>query len=152
MENIIEIRLGFPDEGIIRSSSYEVIKTGEYHYKLMHNDPLSEELSYGTIIEVEPEFNEEGAYQFKKVAKISDFTLAVYGLPSSLNRSELMIVGNMIVQEGGYWEVIFGGIGYVNLPKNSALDVNDELNKLIKNKKIRLLLEILESIAKQTQQ
>jgi hypothetical protein len=41
----------------------------------------------------------------------------------------------MIMDEGGYWEVIFGGMGYVNLPKTSKLNVIDELNKLIKAKK-----------------
>ena len=55
-----------------------------------------------------------------------------------LRKSVLLIattVGQMIMDEGGYWEVIFGGMGYVNLPKTSKLNVIDELNKLIKAKK-----------------
>ena len=43
----------------------------------------------------------------------------------------------MIVDEEGYWEVIFGGMDYVNLPKGSTLNVLRELNKLIKEKSER---------------
>lgn len=53
----------------------------------------------------------------------------------SLNESELRVVGQMIIDKGGYWEVIFGGMGYVNLPKDSRFNVIDELNKLIKAKR-----------------
>ena len=48
--------------------------------------------------------------------------------------TEMRVIGQMIMDEGGYWEVIFGGMGYVNLPKKSKLNVIDELNKLIKAK------------------
>ena len=47
----------------------------------------------------------------------------------------MRVVGQMVIDEGGYWEVIFGGMGYVNLPKTSKLNVINELNKLIKGKK-----------------
>ncbi len=113
------------------TGTYEVIKVSEYTYKLTNNDPFSEVLTYGTIIEVLPEKKDEDTYVFKGVHTESDYTHEVIGLPSALNETEMRIVGQMIIDEGGYWEVIFGGMGYVNLPKHSKLNVIEELNKLI---------------------
>lgn len=107
--------------------------------KLLPNLAIYKEtLSYGTIIEVEQEViedDEEKVYTLKSILKESDFSINVIGLPSELNETELRVVGKMITDEGGFWEVIFSGMGYVNLPKNSKLDVIEELNKLINSKK-----------------
>lgn len=136
MKKEIEIRIYVPEES--STGSYEVIQLSEFTYKLTNNDPFNENLSYGTIIEVEPQVKEddmEKIYTLKGILKESDFSINVIGLPSELNETELRIVGKMITDEGGFWEVIFGGMGYVNLPKHSKLDVIEELNKLIKIKK-----------------
>lgn len=136
MEKEIEIRIYVPEES--STGSYEVIQLSEFTYKLTNNDPFNENLSYGTIIEVEPQVKEddkEKIYTLKGILKESDFSINVIGLPSELNETELRIVGKMITDEGGFWEVIFGGMGYVNLPKHSKLDVIEELNKLIKIKR-----------------
>lgn len=109
---------------------YEVIKVSEYTCKLTNNDPFSEVLTHGTIIEVLPEKKDEDTYVFKEVHAESDYILEVIGLPSALNETEMRIVGQMIIDESGYWEVIFGGMGYVNLPKHSKLNEIEELNKL----------------------
>jgi len=132
-EKIIDIKMYVPEEA--STGTYEVIKVSEHTYKLTNNDPFSEILTYGTIIEVLPEKKDEDTYIFKGVHTESDFTHEVIGLPSALNETEMRVVGQMIIDEGGYWEVIFGGMGYVNLPKTSKLNVIDELNKLIKAKK-----------------
>lgn len=136
MEKEIDIRMYIPDESA--TGSYAVIQLSEFTYKLTNNDPFNETLSYGTIIEVEPQIKEdddEKVYTLKSVLKESDFSINVIGLPSELNEKELRVVGKMITDEGGFWEVIFGGMGYVNLPKHSRLDVIEELNKLISRKK-----------------
>jgi len=70
----------------------------------------------------------------KKIYAESEYSLEVIALPMSLNETEMRIVGKMIIDEGGYWEVIFGGMAYINLPKDSKLNIIDELNKLIKAK------------------
>jgi hypothetical protein len=135
-EKAVEIRMYVPEEA--STGNYAVIQLSEFTYKLANNDPFSETLSYGTIIEVESKVKEEDdekVYTLKKVLKESDFSINVIFLPSELNETELRIVGKMIIDEGGFWEVNFGGMGYVNLPKQSKLDIIEELNKLIKEKK-----------------
>ncbi len=134
-EEIIEIKMYVPDEA--STANYDVIKVSENRYKLTDNDPFNEILTYGTIIEVLPEKkkgSEEEVFVFKEVYAESEYDLEVISLPMSLNETEMRVVGQMIMDEGGYWEVIFGGMGYVNLPKNSKLNVIEELNTLIKAK------------------
>lgn len=131
----IDIRVYVPEES--STGTYEVIQISEFTFKLTNNDPFNEILTYGTIIEVEQDVKEENGeqiYVFKSVYKESDYSLEVIDLPSQLNETELRVVGKMITGEGGFWEVIFGGMGYVNLPKNSSLNIIEELNKLIQAK------------------
>ncbi len=116
------------------TGTYKVIKVSKNRYKLTNNDPFSETLIYGTIIEVLPEKKDGDTFVFKDVYAKSEFNLEVIGLPISLNETEWRVIGQMIINEGGYWEVIFGGMGYVNLPKTSKLNVNNEFDKLIKAK------------------
>ncbi len=116
------------------TGTYEVVKISEHKYKLFNNDPFNESLTYGTIIEVEKEkIEEDGESKFvlKNIHRKSEFSSECIGLPMTLSESEMRVVGQMIIDEGGYWEVLFGSIGFVNLPKNSKLNVTEELNKLI---------------------
>lgn len=126
------IKMYYPKESC--TGNYDVIRLDSCKFKLACNDPFIEELSYGTIIEVENELYEPEVYKFKRIVEESDYKSESLFLPPELNETELRIVGDIITNEGGYWEVIFGGIGIVNLPKNSTLDVIEELNKLIRNK------------------
>lgn len=131
-EETREIRMYVPDAK--STGTYEVVKTSAYKYKLANNDPFNESLSYGTIIEVETEKIEEDGeskFVFKHIHKKSEFTSECIGLPMALKESELRVVGQMIIDEGGFWEVVLGGIGFANLPKKSKLNVTEELNKLI---------------------
>ncbi len=137
--NIIRIRIHFPEDCNIPEycnsiGEYYAIKIAKNKYELTENDPFCEFLSYKTRIEIEDFKKEEGVLEFKRVFKKSDFSLEVIGLPMELNETELRKIGKMIIDEGGYWEVIFGGMGYVNLPKTSKLNIINELNNLIKEK------------------
>ena len=115
------------------TGTYAVIKESENIFKLVYNDPFYEELRHGTIIEAVK--GEDDIYEFIKVKTESEYTLQVIGIPMNLSEQELRIVGDMIVKEGGFWEVIFGGMGYVNLPKGSSLNVINELNNISKLKR-----------------
>ena len=132
-DEITEIRMYVPEES--STGSYDVIKVSDSLYKLANNDPFNEKMSYGTIIRVSPYKIESGKNEFifREIYAESKFNLQVIGLPMSLNESELRTVGEMIVKEGGFWEIIFGGMGFINLPKESKLNVIDQLNKLIKS-------------------
>ena len=128
INEVITIKMFHPGER--STGEYNVIKISDFEYKLTENNPFSEDLSYGTIIEVENKLNKDGIFQFKKIAKESDFRLEIYGLNLGLNEAELRLLGDKIVKNGGHWEVIFGGMAYVNLPKDSNLDIGLEIKKI----------------------
>ena len=134
-----EINLYDSDEGF--GGNVEVVKLGQHTYQLMCNTFFSEDVYYGTVIEVEDELTDDGYFKLKSIIKASEYTQETYFLPIALNEAELRIVGGKIVEEGGYWEVVFGGMALVNLPKKSLLDVNEELNDLQKKKMIKRLLQ-----------
>jgi len=131
-EEAIEFRMYVPEHR--STGTYYGIKTAPNCYKLTVNDPFNEALCYGTIIEVQPALKEEGVYELKGIYAESEFTAEMLTLPNALNESELRVVGKMITDEGGYWEVIFGGLAYFNLPKTSELNVFAEVTKMIKAK------------------
>jgi len=134
-----EIYLYNPKEAC--TGNIEVKKLGDHTFQLLCNDPFDEDLSYGTIIKVEEHLTAEGHFQLKKIVQVSEYNRETYWLPTSLNETELRIVGDKIVAEGGYWEVIMGGIGIVNLPKQSHLNVDKVLNILVKEKLLKQLLQ-----------
>ena len=121
------------------------IKIHKCLIQLLCNDPFDEDLSYGTIIEVEKYLTKDGHFQLKKVVRVSEYDRETYWLPTGLNEKELRIVGDKIVAEGGYWEVMMGRFGIVNLPKQSPLNVNEALKILIKEKLLKQLLQGLMS-------
>ena len=104
---------------------------GPNQYKLIDNDPFLEELCRGTVIEVAPKHDEPKVMELIRVVTPSDTPVVVYGLPQGVPESLLRQVGDQIVAAGGYWEVLFGGMAYVNLPKDSSFDVNAALKAVI---------------------
>lgn len=140
MHQETEIIMHVPED--YSTGQYRVIQFSEFTYKLLENDPFNMDFSYGTVVEVKPEFkieNGEKVFTFKRIYKESDYSIEVYGLPHQLNETELRTIGDKIMKEGGLWEVIFGGMCYVNLPKDSKLDVIEEVNKVIREKNRKLL-------------
>jgi len=134
-----EIYLYNPKEAC--TGNVEVMKLSDYTFQLLCNDPFDEDLSYGTIIEVEKYLTKDGHFQLKKIVQVSEYDRETYWLPTGLNEKELRIVGDKIVAEGGYWEVMMGRVGIVNLPKQSPLNVNEALNILMKEKLLKQLLQ-----------
>lgn len=64
-KEIIDIKMYIPEEA--STGTYKVIKVSENRYKLTNNDPFSETLTYGTIIEVLPEKKDKDTFVFKEV-------------------------------------------------------------------------------------
>jgi len=133
-DDIVEITMCVPEDS--STGNYSVVKVADNLYKLANNDPFNEKLTYGTVVSVSPYVNKDGVnmYMFNEIYAKSDYNFQVIGLPMSLTESELRPIGKMITDAGGYWEVIFGGMGYINLPKRSNLNVLDQINQLITSK------------------
>ena len=90
-------------------------------YKLLETPALSCRINYGTTIKVQPD--EKGDLEMVKVVRASDYKTRRFILPS-LSKTELMEkLGNPIREAGGLWEVVFGGIIFIHMPRGSQFDL-----------------------------
>jgi hypothetical protein len=96
-------------------------------FKLMENPLMNCRINYGTIVKVAP--RQDGELVFTKIVRVSNFKTRQFFLNGSLNETELRIkLGQPVLDAGGMWEVVFGGICFVHLPRDGNFDL-DELFK-----------------------
>ncbi len=118
----VDIKIINKEEGITETVDAEPLADGTF--KLMANPIMSCRLNYGTIIRAEK--NEEGNLVMTKVVRASNFNTRKFFLTPGLTSSELRdTIGAKILEAGGEWEVVFGGIAFVHLPKASKFSLDD---------------------------
>jgi len=118
------VKINISDGG---SETVVAEQTGADTFKLLENPVFSCKINYGTIVRALPDKN--GELILSKIIRASDFKTRQFFLSDSLNESELRIkIGQPIIDAGGTWEVVFGGISFIHIPKNSSFDL-DELFK-----------------------
>ena len=108
-------------EGI--TESLQVEQVGENLFKMIDNSVLNHALTLGT--EFEAVINDDGQHEIVKVTKASEFFTKRFFLNSQFKESEYRLLGDEIVRQGGFWQVDFGSIATVNLPKDSTLDLEE---------------------------
>jgi len=97
-------------------------------FVLVENPIMNCRINYGTKVRVIQDLN--GELVMTKVIKASGFQTRMFFLNSSLNETQLRTkIGQPILDAGGMWEVVFGGIAFVHLPKDSNFNL-DELFKI----------------------
>ena len=108
-----------------RDGAYETVaaeQVSDDKYKLLETPVLSCRINYGTTIKVQPD--EKGELEMVKVVRASDYRTRQFILPS-LSEPELMNkLGNPIRDAGGLWEVVFGGIIFIHMPRDSEFDLD----------------------------
>jgi len=125
MNTIIEIDVCNP-KGDIRASIY-VEQIAENRFRAEENE-LFLELTKGT--EFETETDENGIYKIIRITKTSEYNTQTFLLNLGISEAEYRVIGDEIIKQGGYWQVDFGGIATVNLPKNSTLNIDALLKRL----------------------
>lgn len=123
MSTIIEIELSNP-QGELRAKIY-VVPIAENRFRAEENE-LFLELTKGTEFETEKE--ENGSYKITRITKESPFITRIFYLNTQYTETEYRVFGDELIKLGGHWQVDFGGIATINLPKNSDIDI-DELLK-----------------------
>jgi hypothetical protein len=90
-------------------------------YKLLETPALSYRINYGTTIKVQAD--EKGELEMVKVVRASDYMTRRFIFPS-ISKAELMEkLGNPIREAGGMWEVVFGGIILIHMPRAYQFDL-----------------------------
>lgn len=97
-----------------------VIQLSEHTFRLVENDIFNCRLTRGT--EFETRINKEGRHELIRIIKDSEYTTRRFLLSPKYKESEYRILGDELVKRGGFWQVDFGGIVTVNIPKNFEFD------------------------------
>ncbi len=103
-----------------------VEKLSETTFRVIENAVLHCRLTFGT--EFEAKIDKDGEYEFVKVIKKSEFITQRFMLNAKFTESDYRVLGDEIMRQGGYWQVDFGSIATINLPKDSTVD----LDKILK--------------------
>ncbi len=98
-------------------------------YKLKMAPLFSEEAGFGDIVKVQEV--EDNVLFIERVVKKSEFKRFDWVLPKNIVESkEFENLKKDIENECGDWEIAFGGVFIVHLPKESSYDVHRQLQKV----------------------
>lgn len=100
-----------------------VEQLSESKFRMIENSAWDCSLTLGT--EFETRLNKEGKREIKRITKKSDYITRKFMLTSQFKEEDYRLLGDEIEKQGGFWQVDFGSIATVNLPKNSTLDLDE---------------------------
>ena len=122
-----EILIEVYDERVDMTSSIYVSRISENVFRMTENDIFNCRLTFGT--EFETKINENGKCEIVRIIKESTFVTRRFMLTKQFAESNHTLFGEEIVKNGGFWQLDFGGMTTINLPKDTALNI-DALFKL----------------------
>jgi hypothetical protein len=122
---IIQIEVYDKREKIAESVTVE--RLSETKFRVAENALSNCRLTVGT--EFESRINKDSKYEITRITKGSDFLTRRFMLNNQFTEADYRVLGDEIVRQGGFWQVDFGSIATVNLPKNLTIDI-DEIFKI----------------------
>lgn len=105
-----------------------VEQLSENKFRMIDNDIWNCRLTLGT--EFETRINKDGKHEIIKITKESDFVTRRFLLNSNYKESDYRMLGDELVKKGGFWQVDFGGVVTINLPKDFGYDINEVMKDL----------------------
>jgi hypothetical protein len=103
------------------STTMYVDRVADNIFRAVENEVFNCRLTLGT--EFETCINKDGKHEVVRIVKESNFSTKRFFLTSQFSESDYRLLGDEVVRHGGFWQVDFGGIATVNLPRDSALDL-----------------------------
>ena len=104
-------------------TAYAEHVSGDY-YKLIENPIFFSDINIGMTVKALPD--EKGDLVVVKLIRASEYItrrfLLYSGGPASSELQEK--IGNRIIEARGHWEVVFGGIVIVDIPRNGTFDLD----------------------------
>jgi hypothetical protein len=117
------------------TTTIHVEQLSNHVFKAIENEIFNCNLTLGT--EFETRLNKEGKHEIIRIVKKSDYITRRFMLNSQFRESEYRLLGDEIVKHGGFWQVDFGSIATINLPKECDLDI-DEIFRIFAFKPIEI--------------
>lgn len=109
------------------TATIHVERLSDNVFRMTENEIFNCRLTLGT--EFETRINKDGKHEITKIIKDSDYITRRFFLTSQFKESEYRLLGDEIMKQGGFWQVDFGSIATINLPKDSELNI-DEIFKI----------------------
>ena len=117
-----EIKIEIYDKSEKSTATLYVEKISDTVFRMVDNAVLNYTLTLGT--EFETQINKEGKHEIVRILKESDFTTRRFFLSPEFKTSDYELLGEEIIKQGGFWQVDFGGMATINLPKNSSWSID----------------------------
>jgi len=92
-------------------------------FRTVANEIFNCRLALGT--EFETKLNKEGKHEIVSITKNSEYITRRFFLTSQFTESEYRLLGDEIIKQGGFWQIDFGGIATINLPKDCKIDLDN---------------------------
>lgn len=109
------------------TTTIQVEQLSDNIFRTTENEIFNCSLTLGT--EFETRQNKVGKYEIVRIIKESEFITRRFMLTSQFKESEYLLLGDEIMKQGGFWQVDFGSIATINLPKDCKLNL-DEIFKI----------------------
>lgn len=123
-----EVKIELYDKRERSTTTLYVEQLSENKFRMTDNDLFNCRLTKGT--EFETRINKDGQHEIIRITKKSDFITRRFFLSPQLKESEYRMLGDELMKRGGFWQVDFGGIATVNIPKDFEFDVDQVMRDL----------------------
>jgi len=123
-----EIEIRVYDKREKSTGSLYVEQLSVNKFRMTDNDIFNCRLTKGT--EFETRINSKGLYEIVKILKDSDFITRRFFLSAEYKESDYRVLGDELMKRGGFWQVDFGGIATVNIPKDFEFNIDQIMKEL----------------------
>ncbi|QJP35440.1 hypothetical protein F0365_14035 [Nonlabens sp. Ci31] len=125
---MIEVKIEVYDKKEKVTTSLYVEQLSENQFRMIDNDLFNNQLTLGA--EFETKINSENKHEVVKIIKKSEFITRRFGLTPNYKESDYRMLGEELTKRGGFWQVDFGSIATVNIPKNFEFDISQIIKEL----------------------
>lgn len=123
-----EIEIQVYDKREKSTGNLYVEQLSENKFRMTDNDIFNCRLTKGT--EFETRINKKGLHEIVKIIKDSDFITRRFFLSPLYKESDYRVLGKELTKRGGFWQVDFGGIATVNIPKDVEFNIDEVMKEL----------------------
>ena len=123
-----EVKIELYDKREKSTTTMYVEQLSEHTFRMTQNDIFNCRLTLGT--EFKTSINKDGKHEIIRITKESDFITRRFVLDIAYKESAYRMLGDELIKRGGFWQVDFGGIATVNIPKNFEYDIDHVMKDL----------------------
>lgn len=124
-----EVKIWVYDKREKSTTSFYVEQISSYNtFRMTENDIFNCRLTKGT--EFKTRINNDGHHEIIKILKDSDFLTRRFFLSPQYKESDYRILGEELTKRGGFWQIDFGGIATVNIPKDFEFNIDQIMKEL----------------------